>query len=263
MLTPKEKEKNLLIKLKSYDSLAIAYSGGVDSTYLADCAHEVLGKNALIVIADSPSLPRSELNEATSFSRRKGWNLHILETKEHLNPNYLENKGERCFHCKKTLFHTMKELILSFPNMQIAYGAVEDDKSDNRPGTQAAFEYGAIAPLQEAGLFKKDIRILSKLRKLPTANKASFACLGSRFPTGTPINLKKLKQVEKAEEILRARGYYQYRIRHHNDICRIEIEPEEFEKLLLERDEIVTSLKQVGYRFITLDLSGYQTGSTA
>ena len=258
-----EKELNLLKELRAYEGVAVAYSGGVDSTYLSDCANEVLGEKALIIIADSPSLPRSELKEATELSEKRGWNLLVIKTEEYKNPEYLANKGMRCFHCKNTLFEKINHLIGNKDNIKIIYGAVEDDKKDNRPGVKAAEKYGVIAPLQTVGLFKIEIRELSKKRNLPTANKASFACLGSRFPTGMPIDLKKIEQVERAEEELKSRGYHQYRVRHHNDICRIEINPNDFNKIIKDKDELIIQLKKLGYRYITLDLSGFSSGSTA
>jgi len=258
-----EKEQTLLEELESYGSIAIAYSGGVDSTYLADCAHEVLGQNAMMVIADSPSIPREELQDAIDMATERGWNLRIIQTGEHLQDEYLENKGDRCFHCKNELFSKMETLLSEFGDIVLAHGAIEDDKGDIRPGAQAAANHCVVAPLQNAGLYKKEIRILSERRGLPTAEKASFACLGSRFPTGTRINLDAMTQVEKAEAILRARGYVQYRVRHHGDLCRIEIDPDDFGKLLDERIELVTAVKQTGYRFVTLDLGGYSMGSSA
>ena len=263
MLIQKEKEKALLNLLKSYTKLAVAYSGGVDSTYLADCAHESLGDQAVIIIADSPSLPRSELEDAIDLAKRRCWNLHIIYPKEHENPAYLANQGDRCFHCKDTLFNKMTSYMNKHPDTTLAYGAIEDDKTDLRPGTKAASNHNAIAPLQEVNLFKSEIRQLSMDRGLPTAEKASFACLGSRFPKGTPITLEKLSQVEKAEEVLREHGYKQYRVRHHNEICRIEIEPNDFKKLINERDIILREIKKTGYRYVTLDISGYSSGSTA
>ncbi|MBN2164282.1 MAG: ATP-dependent sacrificial sulfur transferase LarE [Pontiellaceae bacterium] len=258
-----EKELILLDELKSYGTIAIAYSGGVDSTYLADCAHEMLGHDAMMVIADSPSIPREELQEAIDIATERGWNLRIIKTSEHLKDEYLQNKGDRCFHCKNELFTKMENILSEFGDIVLAHGAIEDDKGDIRPGTQAAANHCVVAPLQNAGLYKKEIRILSERRGLPTARKASFACLGSRFPTGTRIELEAMSQVEKAEAILRARGYRQYRIRHHGDLCRIEIDPLDFEKLMNERTEIVETFRNIGYRFVTLDLSGYSMGSSA
>ena len=262
MLTPEEKEKALLSLLKNYTNIAVAYSGGVDSTYLADCAYEALGDQASIIIADSPSLPRSELSEAIELAKERCWNLHIIYPKEYENPAYLANQGDRCFHCKDALFNQMKHYMKQHPNTILAFGAIEDDKSDIRPGTLAAENHNAVAPLQEVNLFKSEIRQLSIHRGLPTAEKASFACLGSRFPKGTPITLDKLSQVEKAEEILRTHGYKQYRVRHHNEICRIELEPNDFSKLINERELIIKEIKKTGYRYVTLDINGYSSGST-
>lgn len=263
MKTIEEKEQMLLAELKSYGTLAVAYSGGVDSSYLADCAHEALGKNARMVIADSPSIPRAELQEAIELAAARGWDLRIIQTEEHLGEEYLENKGDRCFHCKNELFGKMETILSGFDDVVLAHGAIEDDKGDVRPGTQAAANHCVVAPLQNAGLYKKEIRILSERRRLPTAGKASFACLGSRFPTGTRIDLESMTQVEKAEAILRARGYAQYRVRHHGDLCRIEIEPADFDKLMAERIELVAVIKKTGYKFVTLDLGGYSMGSSA
>ena len=258
-----EKEQILLEELKSYGALAVAYSGGVDSTYLADCAHEALGKNAMMIIADSPSIPREELQEAIEMATDRDWNLRIIQTGEHLKDEYLENKGDRCFHCKNELFTKMETILSEFGDIVLAHGAIEDDKGDIRPGTQAAANHCVVAPLQNAGLYKKEIRILSERRGLPTADKASFACLGSRFPTGTRIDIQAMEQVEKAEAILRSRGYVQYRVRHHGDVCRIEIEPADFSKAIDERIELVEAIKATGYRFVALDLSGYSMGSSA
>ncbi|MEN8254545.1 MAG: ATP-dependent sacrificial sulfur transferase LarE [Verrucomicrobiota bacterium] len=258
-----EKEQALLEELRSYGAIAVAYSGGVDSTYLADCAHEALGQNARMIIADSPSIPREELQEAIDMATERGWNLRVVQTGEHLKDEYLENKGDRCFHCKNELFSKMETILSEFGDIVLAHGAIEDDKGDIRPGAQAAANHCVVAPLQNAGLYKSEIRILSERRGLPTAEKASFACLGSRFPTGTRIELEAMTQVEQAEAILRARGYVQYRVRHHGDLCRIEIDPKDFNKLMDECTEIVEAIKQTGYRFVTLDLGGYSMGSSA
>ncbi|MCC7300890.1 MAG: ATP-dependent sacrificial sulfur transferase LarE [Verrucomicrobia bacterium] len=263
VLAPEKKEAALLAELKRYGALAVAYSGGVDSSYLADVAHEALGAQAVMIIADSPSIPRSELQEAVELAKTRGWNLRIIQTTEHTNEAYLKNQGDRCFYCKNELFGRMAEEISALGIKVLAYGAIEDDKGDIRPGTQAAANHRVVAPLQNAGLCKEEIRILSKKRGLPTASKASFACLGSRFPTGTRIDLDSMARVEKAETFLRDRNYGQYRVRHHGDLCRIEVEPKDFPRILAERSEITATLKALGYRFITLDLNGYSTGSSA
>lgn len=261
--SPEEKETGLLAELREYGSLAVAYSGGVDSSYLADTAHEALGKRAVMIIADSPSIPRRELQEALELAETRGWNLRVIQTTEHTNEAYLENKGDRCFYCKNELFERMEKEVAALGIKVLAHGAIEDDKGDIRPGTRAAANHRVVAPLQNAGLYKEEIRTLSKKRGLPTASKASFACLGSRFPTGTRIDLVSMTRVEKAEAILRDRNYSQYRVRHHGDLCRIEVEPVDFERILAERLDIIAAFKALGYRFVTLDLKGYSTGSSA
>ncbi len=263
MTTLEEKEQALLAELKSYGTIAIAYSGGVDSSYLAACAYEALGKRAFMVIADSPSIPREELRGAMALATGRGWNLWIIKTREHHSDDYLENKGDRCFHCKNELFTRMKAIRFGVDNVVMAHGAIEDDKEDVRPGSRAAANHGIIAPLQNAGLYKNEIRILSERRGLPTAHKASFACLASRFPTGTRIEMEAMGRVERAEAILRTRGYRQYRVRHHGDLCRIELDPLDFNKIMAERTGIVDAIRETGYRFIALDLAGYSMGSSA
>jgi pyridinium-3,5-biscarboxylic acid mononucleotide sulfurtransferase len=263
MNSPETKEAALLAELKTCDSLAVAYSGGVDSSFLADAAHEALGARALMIIADSPSIPRVELQEAISLAEQRGWNLRVIQTTEHTKEAYLQNKGDRCFYCKNELFSRMEKEVAGLGIKVLAYGAIEDDKGDIRPGTQAAANHRVVAPLQNAALSKAEIRELSKKRGLPTATKASFACLGSRFPTGTRIDLNSMLRVEKAEMVLRDRNYQQYRVRHHGDLCRIEVEPADFHRIVTERSEIIAALKALGYRHITLDLNGYSTGSSA
>ena len=258
-----EKEQALLDELKSYGAIAIAYSGGVDSTYLADCAHEVLGRNAMMIIADSPSVPRDELQAAIEQATERGWNLRVIKTCEHLNSEYIENRADRCFICKNELFTKMENILSEFGDIVLAHGDIEDDKAEDRPGAQAAANHCVIAPLQNAGLYKKEIRILSERRGLPTAAKASFACLSTRIPTGTPIKLDDIHQIEQAEAILRKRGFHQYRVRHHGELCRIELDPKDFDKILNERTAIVEAIRKTGYRFVTLDLTGYPPGSSA
>ncbi|MCM8541072.1 MAG: ATP-dependent sacrificial sulfur transferase LarE, partial [Lentisphaeraceae bacterium] len=177
-----DKEIRLKEILSSLDSIAIAYSGGVDSTYLAEIAHEALSHKARMIIADSPSIPRSELNEAIKIAKDRNWNLTVINTSEHLDPKYQENSGERCYYCKSELFNEMNKWSLENGVSQIAYGAIMDDLGDHRPGAKAADEHRVTAPLQDAGLSKEEIRQLSERRGLPTFSKASFACLASRLP---------------------------------------------------------------------------------
>ena len=260
------KESLLKEVIGRYASMAIAYSGGVDSTYLAAVAHEVLGRNAHVIIADSPSLPRAELREAVTLAEERGWNLVVLKTEEFSKDEFLSNDGRRCYFCKGELFQKMRQYALDHHIAALAYGEIADDRLDpTRLGAVAAREHDILAPLQIAGLFKQDIRQLSAQRGLPTWDKASFACLSSRFPKGTPITPETLEQVEKAEEVLRTLGFHQYRARHHGDICRVEVEPEEFERLLAPetRMKVVEGITAAGYRFVALDLSGYRMGSTS
>ena len=260
------KEEALKGILARYGSLAVAYSGGVDSTYLADVAHEVLGAKACLLLADSPSIPRSEVAEAKAIADERGWTLSIIETHEFENHAFLKNDGKRCYHCKNELFGTMRRCAQERGLAVLAYGETADDINDiTRVGKLAANENGVAAPLQDAGMVKDDIRALSARRGLPTWNKASFACLSSRFPVGTPLTVEDMAKIEQAEETLKGLGFRQYRARHHGAICRIEVDPADFGKLLdpVVREQVVRAGKQAGYRFVTLDLSGYKTGSTA
>jgi uncharacterized protein len=261
-----EKEERLKAILSAYGRIAVAYSGGVDSTYLAAVAHEVLGKDAELIIADSPSIPRSELAAAKALARERGWNLTLIKTNEFDREEYLENGPLRCYHCKTELFQQMEQYARDKGVMVTAYGAIAEDALDlTRVGHRAAKERAVAAPLQEVGLTKEEIRKLSRHRGLPTADKASFACLASRFPTGIRVSREAISAVERAEETLKSFGFHQYRVRHHGDLCRIEVEPVEFARLLEPglRDAIVRSCRDAGYRFVTLDLAGYHSGSSA
>jgi pyridinium-3,5-biscarboxylic acid mononucleotide sulfurtransferase len=258
-------DKLLQIKqeLQKLDSLAIAYSGGVDSSLLAALAYEFMPKeNVELIIADSPSIPRSELKEAKALVQERNWELTILYTHEIDKPEYQANSGDRCYYCKSELFSEMANYAREKDIRTLAYGAILDDLSDHRPGAKAAEEYAVIAPLQI--LSKEEIRELSRERKLPTASRASFACLASRLPRGEKVTVQKLSQIEMAEEILKEKNFYQYRARHHGELLRIEVEEQAIDRFLNKkfRTELLSQLKKVGYRHITLDLAGYRTGST-
>lgn len=260
------KEESLRALLRGYGTLAIAYSGGVDSAYLACVAHEVLGERAKLVLADSPSIPRSEVRDAVALAEARSWNLTVIPTTEFENEAFLKNDGTRCYYCKSELFAQMDAFAKSNGIEILAYGEITEDRLDpTRLGARAAREHQVVAPLAEAGLHKEEIRRLSRVRELPTWNKASFACLSSRFPTGTRVVPEEMSKVEAAEEVLRGLGFVQYRARHHGPICRVEIDPLDFPKLMDEatRTAVLAGISQAGYRYVTLDLAGYRTGSTA
>ncbi|MDD7985603.1 ATP-dependent sacrificial sulfur transferase LarE [Lentisphaera marina] len=258
-------DKLLQVKeeLQSLDNIAIAYSGGVDSSLLAALAYEFMPADKVeLIIADSPSIPRSELNEAKALAEERKWQLTILYTNEIDNKDYQANSGDRCYYCKSELFSEMSKYASEKNIRTLAYGAILDDLSDHRPGAKAAEEHAVIAPLQI--LSKDEIRELSKERNLPTASRASFACLASRLPRGEKVTVQKLSQIEMAEEILKEQNFYQYRARHHGDLLRIEVEETAIERFFDKdfRLQLLSQLKKIGYRHITLDLAGYRTGST-
>lgn len=260
------KEARLRELLAEYGPMMVAYSGGVDSAFLSDTAYQVLGAQATIVLADSPSIPRSEVREAETLAHKRGWNFHTIRTEEFGNEDYLKNDGTRCYFCRNELFTKMEQYAEEQGSKVLAYGAIVDDLMDTtRLGAKAAKEHRVAAPLQEADLSKAEIRALSQRRGLPTAEKPSFACLSSRFPVGTRVTREDIEKVEKAEEILKNMGFSQYRARHHGDVCRIEVDPEDFPRLMDPeiREFLAKEIKAVGYRHAALDLMGYRTGITA
>lgn len=260
------KEERLKTLIASYGGLAVAYSGGVDSSYLADVAHDVLGSQARILLGDSPSIPRSEVREAQDLAKERGWNFDVLFTSEFDNDAYLANDGTRCYHCRTELFGKMRAYAEQTGIAVLAYGEITDDLVDpTRLGARAAKELSVVAPLVDVRMTKAEIRVLSARRKLPTADKASFACLSSRFPVGTRVSIEDLKKIEQAEEALKRLGFHQYRARHHGNLCRIEVDPEDVSRLVepAVREALVAAITEAGYRYVTLDLSGYRTGSTA
>lgn len=261
-----EKEARLKALLEGYGALAIAYSGGVDSAYLSAVAHEVLGDRARMILADSPSIPRSEVRDATKLAEARGWNLTVVQTAEFENEAFLKNDGTRCYYCKTELFTQMDAFARDHGITVLAYGEITEDQLDpTRLGAKAAREHQVVAPLAQASLHKEEIRRLSRARGLPTWNKASFACLSSRFPTGTRVVPEEMQKVEAAEEILKGLGFHQYRARHHGDLCRVEIDPADFPRLLdpATREAVLAGIREAGYRHVTVDLAGYRTGSTA
>jgi len=256
--------------LRSYDSCLVAYSGGVDSVFLARVAHEVLGARALAVIADSPSLPRRELQEALELGRQFHFPVEVVRTAEMANPAYLANPTNRCYFCKHELFEELVPLARARGFAVIVYGENASDIGDFRPGAQAAKEFQVRAPLKEAGLTKAEIRELSADLGLPTADKPQMACLSSRIPYGEPVTPAKLGMIEQAEYVLRDLGFHDVRVRHHeltpgNGRClaRIEVGAGELPRLLTNglAARVAEALQRVGYAHVTVDLQGYRRGS--
>ena len=253
--------------LRSYESFVVAYSGGVDSVFLALVAHQELGARSLAAIADSPSLPRRELDEALEVARNFGFPVRIVRTNEFDNSDYLQNPVNRCYFCKHELFSELQPLARAEGFSVIAYGENASDIGDHRPGAVAAGEFHVRAPLKEAGLTKAEIRQLSAELGLPTADKPQLACLSSRIPYGEAVTPEKLRMIEQAEYALRDRGFYDVRVRHHElkngHLARIEIGPTEMSRMFADDiySEVACLIKGAGYTHVTLDLEGYRRGS--
>jgi pyridinium-3,5-biscarboxylic acid mononucleotide sulfurtransferase len=262
-MSPEVLEKVDVLKniLKEMESLVIGMSGGVDSVLLSYLASQVLGVRALAVTADSPSLPRRELAETVRLAEKFGFKHQLIRTAEVSDPRYSANPVDRCYFCKNELFDHLDEIAQKGNFRWVCYGENVDDQSDHRPGGIAAQEHQVRAPLKEAGLTKADIRTLAQHFGLPVWNKPAMACLASRFPYGTQITPEKLAQVEAAEDFLWDLGFRQYRVTHHGEIARIEVELGEMRELMDRAGEINARLRDIGFTYIAVDLAGYRRGS--
>jgi pyridinium-3,5-biscarboxylic acid mononucleotide sulfurtransferase len=250
-------------RLHSLGKLLVAYSGGVDSAFLAWAAHQALGDAMLAVLADSPSLARSQFNDAVAFAEEQHIPLEVIQTTEFDRPEYVRNDAARCFHCKDELFTAMEKLRASRGFDAVAYGINLDDQGDFRPGQEAARRHAVAAPLLEAGLSKAEIRELARAAGLRVWNKPASACLSSRVEYGRAVTPEVLAVVEQGEEALRALGFRQFRVRHHGDIVRLEISAEEMPRALTPTmaSEFTRIFKALGFKYVTLDLEGFRSGS--
>ncbi|MDH3972800.1 MAG: ATP-dependent sacrificial sulfur transferase LarE [Deltaproteobacteria bacterium] len=263
MGSPEEKYEKLKTLVRDMGSLVVAFSGGVDSTFLLKVCSDILGDKVLAVTATSPTYPGHEFEEAKKLASFIGCRYEVIESNELEISGFSENSPRRCYFCKSELFGLLKEKAGDLGYTHVADGANCDDLGDYRPGRDAAKELGVRSPLVEAGMTKEDIRLLSRELGLATWNKPSFACLSSRFPYGTGITYDRVKRVEKCEDILRSLSFRQFRVRFHDDVARIETTVEDFEKFLSPpvRDAIIKGFKENGFSYISLDIEGYRTGS--
>jgi uncharacterized protein len=256
-----KKYHDLVDVLKELQPVSIAFSGGVDSSLLVKVAYENLQDKCLALIGNSPSFPPQELEEAKQLAQQIGVTYEIVETSEMQDARYLENPPDRCFHCR---IHSMEDLLrrskeLGFKNL--VDGANVDDASDYRPGRKAAKQMGLRSPLLEASIHKQEVRALARAMQLPVWDKPAAACLSSRIPYGTTITIEALKKINQAELALKKFGFNNVRVRHYDELARIEIDPEAFDRVIKNRVEIAQALKDLGYTYITLDLDGFRSGS--
>jgi len=260
---PAEKLAALEARLKTLDRLMVAYSGGVDSAFLAATAHRVMGERMLAVLADSPSLARRDMEEARAFAAKTGMKLEVVNTEELSDPEYARNDANRCFHCKDALFTTMEALGEKLGYRAIAFGMNLDDKDDYRPGQRAAAKHEVLAPLAEAGMTKADVRLLARAAGFELWDRPAAPCLSSRIEYGRPVTREALTQVEQGEEWLRKLGFRELRVRHHGELARVEIARNELPRALTMEmmDAITEGLKAAGFEYVTLDCKGFRSGS--
>ena len=240
--------------------VVVAYSGGADSALLAACAHEVLGRGAVAVTAVSPSLSARELRAARDLAASRGWAHRLVETNELARAEYARNAPDRCYWCKVELLDVLAPLAEGL-QARVAVGTNADDLSDFRPGLRAGRERGVETPLADAGVTKADVRRLSGAMGLPTADKPASPCLASRFAYGVPVTEDRLERIEAAEELIRSLGFGVFRVRDHGDIVRLEVEPDDVPRAAEERERIAHELRRLGWRYVTLDLAGFRSGS--
>jgi uncharacterized protein len=263
LATVDEKADRLREVLANHPRLLVAYSGGVDSAFLAWSAYQVLGREMRAVIADSPSLARTHLDDALAFTREREIPVEVVATRELENPAYIRNDSMRCFHCKDELFTVLERYRDANGFEAIAYGVNVDDQGDFRPGQSAARQHHVLAPLLEAGLNKAEIRQLARRADLRVWDKPASACLSSRMEYGRAVTPEALSVIERGEDALRELGFHQFRLRHHGEIARIEIARDELPRALtLEMAAAFTTVfKRLGFKFVTLDLEGFRSGS--
>jgi uncharacterized protein len=257
-ITKLEQLKNNLRKMQS---VAIAYSGGADSTFLVNVSHDLLGEKAIAITATSSTYPQRELEQAKKFAKHIGIKHMIINSEETEIGDFSKNPSDRCYYCKKELFSKIKQIANNEHLNYVLDGSNVDDATDYRPGMKALKELGVVSPMKDVGLTKQEIKELSRAMHLDTWDKPAFACLASRFPYGVEITKPRLEQVEKAESFLHSLAVKQFRVRYHTEVARIEVSKKDFQIILTHSDEIAKKFKELGFKYITLDIEGYRTGS--